>query len=82
MKMTYELDSNPSPAGTFVGTCSGILKVSCNIDGTDHLLHDPFVYWFTLRVSPTGRFVLIDFHAVGKHRTLIFRTKLTYQRYA
>ena len=44
----YQLDSDPSPsAGAFVSTCSRILEVGCDINGTDHLLHNAFVHRFT-----------------------------------
>ena len=79
----HQLNSNPSPsAGAFVSTCSGILKVSCDINGTDHLLHDAFVHRFAQRACATSRRVHSDFHAIRKHCTLVLRTKLTYQWYA
>lgn len=82
IKGPYQLDSNPCPsAGAFVSTCSGIFKVSCDINGTDHLLHDAFVHRFTERASPTSRLVRVGFHAIRKQCTLILRTKLTYQWY-
>jgi hypothetical protein len=64
---TYQLDSDPrSSAGAYNLMCVRILKVTRDINRSDHLLYDMLVHRFTRRVSSVRRTILIDLHAVSE----------------